>query len=149
MAVSRADKAQELQDLTAAFTAADTAIVLDYRGIDVPTVTELRRQLRGAKATYRVVKNTLARKASVGTPFAALETSGLEDQFKFLYAVLSEAGQQVGIAPLFVMDVPFSLTAPPGHRPPRARRRWLWRNTRSAGAPGGRRPSRPSSPRRD
>ena len=73
MAVSRADKAQELQDLTAAFTAADTAIVLDYRGIDVPTVTELRRQLRGAKANYRVVKNTLAKRASKGTKLAALE----------------------------------------------------------------------------
>ena len=73
MAVSRADKAQELQELTAAFTAADTAIVLDYRGIDVPTVTELRRQLRGAKANYRVVKNTLARRASKGTKLEALE----------------------------------------------------------------------------
>ena len=51
MAVSRADKTQELQELTAAFTTADTAIVVDYRGMDVPTVTELRRQLRGAKAS--------------------------------------------------------------------------------------------------
>ena len=73
MAVSRADKAQELQDLTAAFTAADTAIVVDYRGMDVPTVTELRRQLRGAKANYRVVKNTLAKRASKGTKLASLE----------------------------------------------------------------------------
>jgi large subunit ribosomal protein L10 len=73
MAVSRAEKEQELQDLTAAFSAADTAIVVDYKGLNVPQVTELRRQLRGAKANYKVVKNTLAKRASKGTRLASLE----------------------------------------------------------------------------
>ena len=73
MAVTRAEKEQELQDLTAAFNAADTAILVDYRGLDVPAVTELRRQIRGVKGTYKVVKNTLARRASKGTSFEALE----------------------------------------------------------------------------
>ena len=73
MAVSRAEKEQELADLTAAFSAADTAILVDYRGLDVPAVTELRRQVRGAKATYKVVKNTLAKRASKGTKLASLE----------------------------------------------------------------------------
>jgi large subunit ribosomal protein L10 len=73
MAVTRADKEQELQELTAAFNASDTAILVDYRGLDVPAVTELRRQIRGAKAQYRVVKNTIARRASKGTRLAALE----------------------------------------------------------------------------
>ena len=39
----------------------------------MPQVTELRRQLRGAKASYKVVKNTLARRASKGTKLASLE----------------------------------------------------------------------------
>ena len=73
MAVTRADKEQELQDLTSAFKSADTAILVDYRGLDVPAVTELRRQIRGVKGSYRVVKNTLARRASKGTSFEALE----------------------------------------------------------------------------
>ena len=73
MAVSRAEKERELADLAEAFKAADTAIVVDYKGLNVPAVTELRRQLRGAKAKYRVVKNTLARRATKGTPFEALE----------------------------------------------------------------------------
>jgi large subunit ribosomal protein L10 len=34
---------------------------------------ELRRQIRGAKGTYKVVKNTLAKRASKGTSFEALE----------------------------------------------------------------------------
>jgi large subunit ribosomal protein L10 len=74
MAVSRAEKEQELQDLQSAFQASDTAILVDYKGLNVPQVTELRRQLRGAKASYKVVKNTLARRASKGTKLASLET---------------------------------------------------------------------------
>jgi large subunit ribosomal protein L10 len=73
MAVSRAEKEQELNDLTSAFKGADSAIVVDYKGLNVPQVTELRRQIRAARAHYKVVKNTLARRASQGTKLAALE----------------------------------------------------------------------------
>jgi large subunit ribosomal protein L10 len=73
VAITRADKEQELQQMTTAFKTVDTAILVDYRGLDVPAVTELRRQLRGAKAQYKVVKNTLARRATKGTALAALE----------------------------------------------------------------------------
>ena len=69
MAVTRADKEAELQDLEAAFRGADSAILLDYKGLNVPQVTELRRQLRMAKASYKVVKNTLAKRALKGTSF--------------------------------------------------------------------------------
>ena len=73
MAVTRADKEQELQELATAFKGADTAILVDYKGLNVPAVTELRRQIRSAKGTYKVVKNTLAKRASKGTSFEALE----------------------------------------------------------------------------
>jgi len=73
MAVTRADKEQELQELSTAFKTADTAILVDYRGLDVPAVTELRRQIRSVKGSYKVVKNTLAKRASKGTSFEALE----------------------------------------------------------------------------
>ncbi len=73
MAVTRAEKEQELEELATAFKTADSAILVDYRGLNVPAVTELRRQLRGAKAQYRVVKNTLAKRATQGTAFASLE----------------------------------------------------------------------------
>ena len=74
MAVTRAEKEQELQELaTRRSRRADTAILVDYKGLNVPAVTELRRQLRGAKAQYKVVKNTLAKRASKGTRLAALE----------------------------------------------------------------------------
>jgi len=75
MAATRAEKEQELQDLSSAFKSADTAIVVDYKGLNVPQATELRRQLRSARAQYKVVKNTLARRASRGTRLASLEPS--------------------------------------------------------------------------
>src|SRR5438876_4467903 len=72
MAVTRADKTAELQVLESAFQGSDSAILVDYKGLNVPQVTELRRQLRTAKASYKVVKNTLAKRALKGTRFEAL-----------------------------------------------------------------------------
>ena len=73
MAVTRATKETQLEELAGAFKGAETAILVDYRGLNVPQVTELRRQLRAAKAGYKVVKNTLAKRALKGTPFEPLE----------------------------------------------------------------------------
>ena len=72
MAVSKAEKEAELQALETAFRGSETAVLVSYAGLNVPQVTELRRQLRGVKATYRVVKNTLAKRALKGTAFESL-----------------------------------------------------------------------------
>ena len=72
MAVTRAVKEEELQDLEQAFKGVDSAILVDYRGLKVPEVTELRRQIRGARGKYKVIKNTLAKRAISGTPFEPL-----------------------------------------------------------------------------
>ena len=73
MAVSKSEKTVELNELEAAFKGSESAILVDYKGLTVPQVTDLRRQIRSAKASYRVVKNTLARRALKGTRFEALE----------------------------------------------------------------------------
>src|SRR5512134_3922682 len=93
MAVTRAEKEQELQELATAFKGADTAILVDYRGLDVPAVTELRRQLRGARAQYKVVKNTIARRAAKGTALASLET-----HFEGTTAIAYTGGDAVALA---------------------------------------------------
>jgi hypothetical protein len=49
--------------------------------------------------------------------YETLERSGLEDQFRFLYAVLEIDGCAAGIAPAFLMRFPVSLVAPPGLLP--------------------------------
>jgi large subunit ribosomal protein L10 len=74
MALTRSEKETELSALEAAFRGADTVVLVEYRGITVPQVTELRRQVRAAGATYRVVKNTLAKRAAEGTTLAAVQT---------------------------------------------------------------------------
>ncbi|MCL4845587.1 MAG: 50S ribosomal protein L10 [Acidobacteria bacterium] len=73
MAVTRADKEQELEQLERAFGHTESAILLEFKGLKVPEVTELRRQVRAARAEYRVVKNTLAKRAIKGTPFEVLD----------------------------------------------------------------------------
>jgi large subunit ribosomal protein L10 len=93
MAVSKADKTVELGQLEAAFRGAETAVLVDYRGITVPQVTELRRQIRAVGGTYRVVKNTLAKRAVSGTPFEAFST-----QFTGTTAVIYTATDPVAMA---------------------------------------------------
>lgn len=54
---------------------AQAVVIAEYRSLTVADMTELRRRARGAGVYLRVVKNTLARRAVEGTPFA-----GLSDQ---------------------------------------------------------------------
>jgi hypothetical protein len=49
--------------------------------------------------------------------YETLERSRLEDQFRFLYAVIRDGDAPVGIAPLFVMNFPVSLVAPDALKP--------------------------------
>ena len=44
--------------------------------------------------------------------YEALDQSGIEDQFTFLYALINHFGSPVGIAPAFFMDVPVDQVAP-------------------------------------
>jgi large subunit ribosomal protein L10 len=73
MAVTRADKEAELQSLETAFKGSESAILVDFKGLTVPQVTDLRRQIRIVKGSYKVVKNTLAKRALKGTSFEVLE----------------------------------------------------------------------------
>lgn len=47
-------------------------ICLDFRGVNVGQITAFRSQLQEASGTYRVVKNTLARRAITETTFQDL-----------------------------------------------------------------------------
>ena len=87
MAVTRASKETELQELERAFKGTQSAVLVDFKGLKVPEVTELRRQVRAAKGEYKVVKNTLAKRALAGTPFAVL------DQFFIGTTAVAYAGE--------------------------------------------------------
>ena len=126
MAVTRASKEAQLKDLEGAFAGVETAILVDYRGLDVPQVTELRRQLRAVKAEYRVVKNTLARRALKGTAFEPLDA--------FFVGTTAVAYTGDDLPDLAVMQrVGFSIAVANAH--PWVRERAHWR-TRLAGGAG-------------
>jgi len=52
-----------------------TAVVAEYRGLSVAEMTELRKEARSAGVYMRVVKNTLARRAVVGTKFECMQNT--------------------------------------------------------------------------
>jgi large subunit ribosomal protein L10 len=57
---TREQKATEVSELTEQIGKASNAFLIDFKGITVPQVTELRKQVRETKSGYVVVKNTLA-----------------------------------------------------------------------------------------
>jgi large subunit ribosomal protein L10 len=93
MAVSRTEKETQLQELEAAFRGTESAVLLDFRGLKVPEVTELRRQIRSVQASYRVVKNTIARRALQGTRYESLT-----DHFRGTTAVAYSGEDPVALA---------------------------------------------------
>ncbi len=68
------EKKQEIvKDLHERFLKSNIVIVTDYEGLDVGTMSDLRRKLWTDKAEYQVVKNTLLVRASEGTDVAAIQ----------------------------------------------------------------------------
>ena len=65
-------KKQIVQDIAEKFKASKSTIVVDYRGLTVSEVTELRKQLREAGVEFKVFKNTLTRRAAEAADLAGL-----------------------------------------------------------------------------
>jgi len=62
------EKKKEITDeLREKFSRSEIVILTDYKGLNVAAVTELRRKLREAEVDFKVVKNTLLRRAAEGT----------------------------------------------------------------------------------
>jgi large subunit ribosomal protein L10 len=64
----KSDKAKDLEALKKDFEAANNIFVTGYEKLTVQQDFELRKAVRGAGGSYKVVKNNLAEKASEGTP---------------------------------------------------------------------------------
>ena len=93
MPVSRSVKEETVKELGEALANAESMVLLDFTGLDVPKVTELRRQVRAARGIYRVVKNTIAKRAVTGTWFEPLR-----DAFEGTTAIAFTEGDPVGLA---------------------------------------------------
>ena len=65
-------KEEELNELKKDLSEAKNIVVSQFSGITVAQDTELRQKIRATGSKYRVVKNTLAKIATKGTPAEAL-----------------------------------------------------------------------------
>lgn len=94
--MNRAQKAAVIEDLQGSLNDAPLVILTDFVGSTVDDLDKIRKACEPAGATFRVVKNTLARRAVDGT---ALE--GLADRFQGNVAVLISGEDPVAAAKLF------------------------------------------------
>jgi len=71
------EKQQITKDLHDRFARSAIIVVTDYQGLDVASISDLRRKLRESNIEYQVVKNTLLVRAAEGT-----EVALIKDHFK-------------------------------------------------------------------
>ena len=67
-------KAEQVELLTEKLKKAKVAVLTDYRGLTVKQMQDLRGKLRTGNVEYRVVKNTLARRAADAAGYKDLES---------------------------------------------------------------------------
>jgi len=66
--ITRADKEQEVLAITEKYSKAKGAFIVDFKGMKVEQVTNLRKKLNQADAEMKVVRNTLAKRALKNYP---------------------------------------------------------------------------------
>ncbi len=70
--MDKKSKQEELEALKADFEKSNHAFLVDFQGLNVANDTILRSEMRKNNVKYKVVKNTLAQRASDGTPLQPL-----------------------------------------------------------------------------
>ena len=102
--MNRDEKQQVVETLTREIGQATNAFLIEFKGITVPQVTELRKQVRESGSSYVVVKNTLALIALKDSPMIELR-----EKFTGETAVAYNSGDPVALAKAlskFAKDVP-------------------------------------------
>ena len=69
MSLNRSEKEAVISEVTTLAAQAQTLVIAEYRGITVADMTKLRNQARSNGVTLSVLKNTLARRAVIGSSF--------------------------------------------------------------------------------
>jgi large subunit ribosomal protein L10 len=95
--MNRTEKQQLIDSLHDEFGRSPHAILVDFRGLSVPAVTEFRRKVRQSGSRYRVVKNTLALRAIKDTPL-----EGLGARFENTTGVAYTGNDPVALAKILV-----------------------------------------------
>jgi large subunit ribosomal protein L10 len=95
--MNRTEKQTLIDTLHEEFGKSPHAILVDYKGLTVPAVTEFRRKVRASGSRYRVVKNSLALRAVKGTPLEKLSA-----QFDNMTGVAYTGQDPVALAKVLV-----------------------------------------------
>lgn len=72
MGLNLAEKQAVVAEVSEQVAKAQAIVLAEYRGLDVGSLTNLRREARKSGVYLRVLKNTLARRAVKDTPFEKL-----------------------------------------------------------------------------
>lgn len=91
--MDRNQKTAEVTELKGTFSAATTAVVLEFKGLTVEKDTAFRKSIRDGKGQYRVAKNTMLRLAVQETAFAPLAA-----HFKGASAVATTSEDVIALA---------------------------------------------------
>lgn len=75
MAKTREQKEADVKALAEAFSGNKIAVLTDYRGLDVPSISDLRGRLREENISYKVAKNTLIKVAITKSSLKDADTS--------------------------------------------------------------------------
>lgn len=68
------EKQQIVEEITTKLRESAATVLADYRGLNVAQVTELRRKLREAGIEFKVLKNTLIRRATANAELTELDS---------------------------------------------------------------------------
>ncbi|RVW01126.1 50S ribosomal protein L10 [Rhodococcus xishaensis] len=90
--MAKPEKVSAVAEITEQFKESTAAVITEYRGLSVTSLTELRRAL-GEGATYSVAKNTLVKRAA-----AEAGVGGLDDLFVGPTAIAFIKGEPVDAA---------------------------------------------------
>jgi len=91
--LNRAEKDQLIAEAAATFQAAQSVYLVNLAGLTVPQVTDLRRRIKAAKGSCRVVKNRLAIRGAKGTA-----AEGLAPHFRGPIGIVSHDTEPVTLA---------------------------------------------------
>lgn len=88
--ITRADKEQQVKAIADKFAKSKGAFIVDFKGIKVEQVTNLRKKLNKSESEMKVVRNTLAKRAFKDHPGAA---TAFETSMKGTNAIVFSYGE--------------------------------------------------------
>lgn len=71
--MKRVDKEAKVAEIQQNLQSASSAVFLDYRGLNVEEINQLRNKLREVSVEFSVIKNTLTKLAADGTDYESIK----------------------------------------------------------------------------